>query len=119
MDITELKHALSDPENLGGVIYGSVITGNTGLTRNQRCFMTSFFDDSENRDLTLNASDWQEGDWFVIRQFGDGQATIVPQNANVKLPDWDKTAGKGYDMYIECYSVSGSDKYFHIIGGAL
>ncbi len=100
------------------VQYGTELSGaSIELTRTNHCFKTTLFNDSDDRNLALMKADWEEGDWMVITQFGDGQGTIVPEDANVKLPDWDKTAGKGFKMYIECYNVDGSDKYFSITGG--
>jgi hypothetical protein len=99
--------------------YGTTITAAANLSRANQNFKTTLFDNASATTLTLLLADWEVGDWFVIRQFGDGRATIVAQNSNVKLPAWDKTIGKGYDMYIECYSISGSDKFFHITGGTL
>ena len=100
------------------VEYGTELTGASNLTRANHNFKTTFFNDSTDRDLELKKADWQEGDWFVIRQFGDGQATIVPEDGNVHLPDTDTTRGKGLDTYLECYKVDGDDIYFHIVGGA-
>jgi hypothetical protein len=113
---------LSESGGGGGsqsIDYGTTITAAANLSRANQNFKTTLFDNSTATNLTLLLSDWEVGDWFVIRQFGDGRATIVAQNSNVKLPAWNKTIGKGYDMYIECYSISGSDKFFHITGGTL
>ncbi len=118
-DTVEMKSALAVKDNLPGTQYGTELSGNSDLTRSDHCFKTTMFNDSEDRDLTLLKADWQEGDWLVIRQYGDGQATIVPEDEDVNLPDWDKTAGKGFVMYIECYNVDGDDKYFSIDGGSL
>lgn len=119
-DTVDLRTSLGISENLAGTIYGTELTGaSIELTRAAHNFKTTFFNDSTDRDLELKKADWQEGDWFVIRQFGDGQATIVPEDGDVHLPDWDKTAGKGYAIYVECYKVDGSDKYFSIDGGSL
>jgi hypothetical protein len=99
--------------------YGTTITAAANLSRANQNFKTTLFDNSTATNLTLLLADWEEGDWYVIRQFGDGRATIVAENSNVKLPAWNKTIAKGYDMYIECYSIVGSDKFFHITGGTL
>ncbi len=101
-----------------GVLYGSELSGaSITLTRANHCFKTTLFNDATDRNLELQHADWEEGDWMVIVPFGDGQGTITPEGGNVKLPDWDKTAGKGFKMYIECYNVDGSDRYFSITGG--
>ncbi len=100
------------------VQYGTELSGaSITLTRANHCFKTTLFNDSDDRDLELQLADWEEGDWLVIVQFGDGQGTITPESGNVKLPDWDKTAGKGFKMYIECYNVDGGDVCFSITGG--
>jgi len=117
-DTVELKDALAVKDNLPGVQYGTELSGaSITLTRANHCFKTTLFNDATDRDLEMQLADWEQGDWLVIVQFGDGQGTITPESANVKLPDWDKTAGKGFKMYIECYNVDGSDKYFSITGG--
>ncbi len=116
MSTTELKDALIVKDNLPGTQYGTELSGaSIELTRTNHCFKTTLFNDATDRNLELQLADWEEGDWMVIVQFGDGQGTITPQNDNVKLPDEDTTAGKGQDMYIECYNVDGSDKYFRTI----
>ncbi len=113
-----VKTALAVKHNLPGVQYGTELSGaSITLTRANHCFKTTLFNDSDDRDLEIQHADWEEGDWMVIVAFGDGQGTITPQNDNVKLPDWDKTAGKGFKMYIECYNVDGDDRYFSITGG--
>ncbi len=99
------------------VQYGAKIEDTANLVRNDRVLKTSLFEHANDKDLTLLKADWEEGDWMVIRQFGDGQATIVPEDANVKLPDKDSTPGKGQDIFIECYDIDGDDKYFHITNG--
>jgi hypothetical protein len=101
------------------VVYGTTITAAANLSRANQNFKTTLFDNASATNLTLLLADWVVGDWFVIRQFGDGRATILAENSNVKLPAWNKTIAKGYDMYIECYSIVGSDKFFHITGGTL
>jgi len=105
------------PNSSEGVVYGTEITAAANLTRSGHNFKTTMYNRATAADLTLQLADWQRGDWCVIRQIGAGQATIVAQNTNVKLPTWKKTAGVNFDMYIECYLVDGSDKYFHITGG--
>lgn len=113
-DTVDLRTSLGISENLAGTIYGTELTGaSIELTRAAHNFKTTFFNDSTDRDLELKKADWQEGDWFVIRQFGDGQATIVPEDANVKLPGT-ITGVQGEDIYIECYKIVSSDKYFHV-----
>ena len=105
-------------EDMVIVNYGTEVTGaSIELTRAAHNFKTTMFNDNIDRDLELKKANWELGDWFVIRQFGDGQATIVPEDANVKLPDEDTTRGIGEDLYIECYKIDGSDKYFHTING--
>ena len=99
------------------IVYGTELTDAANLTAVAHKFKTTHFNSPSNKDLTLWEADWQPGDWLVIRQYGEGIATITPQNANVKLPDTTKTNGIGQDMYIECYKIDGSDKYFHIING--
>ncbi len=101
------------------VFYAAEITDTANLVRNDRVLKTSLFNNAADKNLTLLKADWEEGDWMVIRQFGDGQATIVPEDANVKLPDKDSTPGKGQDIFIECYDIDGDDKYFHITNGVI
>ncbi len=100
------------------IVYGTELTNAANITVANHRFKTTHFNSASDKDLTIQAADWVAGDWFVIRQFGEGVATIKGQNANVKLPDNVKTNGIGQDMYIECYKVAGSDKYFHIINGS-
>jgi hypothetical protein len=99
------------------ISYGTTLTAAADLTRAAHNFKTTLFDRSTAADLDIQKADWAVGDWFVIRQVGDGQATITPEDTDVVLPDWDKTAGKGFDMYIECYKIVGNVKTFHITGG--
>ncbi len=118
MSTIDLKSALIVKDNLPGVQYGTELSGTSiTLTRANHCFKTTLFNDATDRNLELQLADWEKGDWLVIVAFGDGQGTITGSDSEIKLPDWDKTAGKGFKMYIECYNVDGSDKYFSIDGG--
>ncbi len=109
-------------EALGGgaeysISYGTELTAAANLTRAAHVFKTTLFNRATAADLTLQVADWVVGDWFVIRQIGDGAATIVAEDANVKIPTTVTTAGVGETMYLECYKIDGSDKYFVIING--
>ncbi len=118
-DTVNLQDALKVNDNLPGVQYGTELTTAADITRSAHVFKTTLWNKATDDDLTLKKADWVAGDWFIIRQVGDGQATIVAEDTNVKLPDWDKTAGEGFDMFVECYKIDGSDKYFNISGGSL
>lgn len=115
---SELKDYFDSLYGGHNIVYGTELTNAANITVAAHRFKTTHFNSVSDKDLTIQAADWQAGDWFVIRQFGEGVATITPQNANVKLPDTTKTNGIGQDMYIECYKIDGSDKYFHIINGS-
>jgi hypothetical protein len=97
------------------VQFGTELTAAADLTRANHAFKTTFFNKSTDADLELQLADWTLGDWFVIVQFGDGKATIVAENTNVKLPDEVVTKDSGQTSYIECYKIDGSDKYFRTI----
>jgi len=74
--------------------YGTTITAAANLSRANQNFKTTLFDNASTTNLTLLLADWELGDWFVIRQFGDGRATILAENSNVNLPAWNKTIAK-------------------------
>jgi hypothetical protein len=117
MSTVFLKDELKDRRNLPGVQFAADITDTANIVRNDRVFKVTLFDSATAKDLTILKADWQVGDYLVVLQFGDGQATILGEDADVKLPDYNKTAGKGLDMYLVVYKIDGTEVFFHIVGG--
>jgi len=106
-----------DTGNPFHILYADEITAAANLTHAVRNGKVSLFNSATPANLTLMAADWEPGNAFEIWQFGDGQAKIVAENSNVKLPNYATTAAKGFGLYVECYKVDGADKFFRIYGG--
>ncbi len=104
-------------DQLFKVNYGTTLTTAANITKTNHCFKETFFDKSDNSNLTLLNADWEVGDWGVIRPIGDGQATINPENETVIISGGATTKGIGFPILFSCYLIDGDNKYFFIDGG--
>jgi hypothetical protein len=97
------------------ISYGTEITDDANVTASGHKGKTTLVNKATAVELEVQLADWELGDWTVFVQFGDGAFDLTAQNANVKLPDETTSTGKGETMYVECYLINGSDKYFRTI----
>jgi hypothetical protein len=99
------------------ISFGTAITAATAdITAANHKFKTTDVNRSTAVTLTLKKNVFAVGEWFVLVQTGDGQFTLNGETG-VTVPDWKKSAGKGFEMYVYCVDATTDANIFRIVGG--
>jgi hypothetical protein len=98
------------------VQFGTEITADADITAANHKFKTTDINKSTAVTLTLKKNGFAVGEWFVLVQTGDGQFEL-DCDAEVTVPDWNKSAGKGFEMYVYCVDATTDANVFRIVGG--
>jgi hypothetical protein len=98
------------------IVFGTEITADADITATNHKFKTTDVNKSTAVTLTLKKNVFAVGEWFVLVQTGDGQFEL-DCDAEVTLPDWNKSAGKGRSMYVYCVDATTDANVFRIEGG--
>jgi hypothetical protein len=98
------------------IVFGTEITGNADITATSHKFKTTDVNKSTAVTLRLQKNVFAVGEWFVLVQTGDGQFEL-DCDAEVTVPDWNKSAGKGFEMYVYCVDATTDANVFRIVGG--
>jgi hypothetical protein len=98
------------------VQFGTEITADADITATNHKFKTTDVNKSTAVTLTLKKNVFAVGEWFVLVQTGDGQFEL-DCDAEVTVPDWNKSAGKGFEMYVYCVDATTDANVFRIVGG--
>jgi len=98
------------------IVFGTEITGDADITATSHKFKTTDVNKSTAVTLTLKKNVFAVGEWFVLVQTGDGQFEL-DCDAEVTVPDWNKSAGKGFEMYVYCVDATTDANVFRIVGG--
>jgi len=98
------------------ISFGTAITAATADITAANMFKTTDVNRSTAVTLTLKKNVFAVGEWFVLVQTGDGQFKL-DCDAEVTVPDWNKSAGKGFEMYVYCVDDTTDANVFRIVGG--
>jgi len=98
------------------IVFGTEITADADITATNHKFKTTDVNKSTAVTLTLKKNVFAVGEWFVLVQTGDGQFTLNGETG-VTVPDWKKSAGKGFEMYVYCVDATTDANVFRIVGG--
>ncbi len=99
------------------ISFGTEITAATAdITAANHKFKTTDVNRSTAVTLTLKKNVFAVGEWFVLVQTGDGQFTLNGETG-VTVPAWNKSAGKGFEMYVYCVDDTTNANVFRIVGG--
>ncbi len=98
------------------ISFGTEITDDADITATNHKFKTTDVNKATAVTLTLKKNVFAKGEWFVLVQTGDGQFEL-DCDAEVTVPDWNKSAGKGFEMYVYCVDATEDANIFRIVGG--
>ncbi len=96
--------------------FGTTITDDANITAALHKFKYTDVNKATDVTLTLKKNEYLKGEWFVLIQTGAGQFEL-DCDAEVTVPDWNKSAGSGHMMYVYCVDDTEDDNVFRIEGG--
>ncbi len=98
--------------------FGTTLTDDANITAALHKFKYTDVNKATDVTLTLKKNEYLKGEWFVLIQTGAGQFTL-DCDAEVTVPDWNKSAGSGHMMYVYCVDDTEDANVFRIDGGSL